>query len=176
LILGLVLNWPPAAAWNANRAGLLQTRAAFDKTLTPEQQKAMRNQSEGLFVQALAAKPGSTPIQRRYGLLLMEQARFDEAIPRLELAYAAAPDHLAARKSLGLAYLWTGNLDRAGELLAGLPNILPELEGLAWEQYHDLHHDQSALNAYLLLDQLNPGQDFIREMIATLQNRLPTGP
>lgn len=176
LILVLVLIWPPAAAWNVNRAGLLQTRAAFDKTLTPEQQKAMRNQSEVLFVQALAAKPGSTPIQRRYGLLLMEQERFDEAIPLLEQAHAAAPGHLATRKSLGLAFLWTGNLDRAGELLAGLPNILPELEGLAWEQYHDLHHDQAALNAYLLLDRLNPGQDFIREMIATLQNRLPTGP
>ena len=176
LILVLLLNWPLTAAWNANRAGLLQIRAAFDKTLTPEQQEAMRSQSEDLFAQALAAHPGSTPIQRRYGLLRMEQERFEEAIPLLEQAHAAAPGHLAARKSLGLAHLWTGDLERAGELLSGLPNILPELEGLAWDQYHDLHHDQAALNAYLLLEQLNPGQDFTRQMIETLQNRLPTGP
>ena len=32
------------------------------------------------------------------------------------------------------------------------------------------------VNAYLLLEQLNPGQDFTRQMIETLQNRLPTGP
>ena len=176
LILVLLLNWPLTAAWDANRAGLLQIRAAFDKTLTPEQQEAMRSQSEDLFAQALAANPGSAPIQRRYGLLRMEQERFEEAIPLLEQAHAAAPGHLAARKSLGLARLWTGDLERASELLAGLPNIVPELEGLAWEQYHDLHHDQAALNAYLLLDLLNPGQDFTRQMIETLQNRPPTGP
>ena len=176
LILVLLLNWPLTAAWDANRAGLLQIRAAFDKTLTPEQQEAMRSQSEDLFAQALAANPGSAPIQRRYGLLRMEQERFEEAIPLLEQAHAAAPGHLAARKSLGLARLWTGDLERASELLAGLPNIVPELEGLAWEQYHDLHRDQAALNAYLLLDLLNPGQDFTRQMIETLQNRPPTGP
>lgn len=175
LILALALTWPLAAAWNANRAGLLQIRAAFDKTLTLEQQKTIRSQSEDLFQQALAANPGSAPIQRRYGLLLMEEDRYAEAIPHLELAHLAAPNHLAARKQLGLAWLWTGDVARAEKLLAGITNIIPELEGLAWQQYQDFHHEQAALNTYLLLDRLNPGQDFYREMIETLQNRLKTG-
>lgn len=175
LILALALTWPPAAAWNANRAGLLQIRAAFDNTLSRDQIKTMRSQSEGQFLQALAVDPGSPPIQRRYGLLLMEQERFSEAIPHLELAYQTKPNHVGARKSLGLAYMWTGDIDQAEKLLSGIPNITVELEGLAWREYKDLQHYQNALYTFLLLDRLEPGLDFTREMIDSLQRRLAPG-
>lgn len=175
LILALALTWPPVAAWNANRAGLLQIRAAFDNTLSRDQIKTMRSQSEDLFLRALAVDPGSPPIQRRYGLLLMEQERFSEAIPHLELAYQTKPNHVGARKSLGLAYMWTGDLDRAEKLLSGIPNITVELEGLAWREYNDFQHYQNALYTFLLLDRLEPGLDFTREMIDSLQRRLAPG-
>lgn len=175
LIIVMAVIWPPAAAWNANRAGLLQTRADLDPLLSPEQQSAMRSQSEALFIQALDSNPDSLPIDRRYGLLLLSEDRFAEAIPRLEKVQQAAPDHIAARKGLGLAYLWNGDLQRAAELLAGLPNISDELQGLAWQQYNDFHHYQAALYGYQLLDQMIPGQEMTRTMIETLNNLIQNG-
>lgn len=170
LIVVLALIWPPAAAWNANRAGLLQTRADLDPALSPEQQSAIRSESEALFIRALASNPASLPNNRRYSLLLLSEDRFAEAIPRLELAHQVAPDHIAARKGLGLVYLWNGDLERAAELLTDLPNITDELQGLAWQQYNDFHHYQAALYAYQLLDQMIPGQEMTRTMIETLIN------
>jgi O-antigen ligase len=175
LIGVLAVTWPPASAWNANRAALLQTRADLDTSLSQDQQSAIRSESEPLFTRALSLNPASLPINRRYGLLLLSEDRYAEAIPRLELAYQAAPDHIAARKGLGLAYLWSGDLNRATELLAGLPNITDELQGLAWQQYNDFHHYQAALFTYQLLDRLIPGQEATRSMIETLKNLIQNG-
>lgn len=171
----LVAAWPPAAAWNANRAALLQVRADLDDTLTPEQRSAMRSEAEDRYRLALRSDPASCPIHRRLGLLLLEEDRFAEAIPHLELAYRAAPDHLAARKGLGLAYLWNGDLDRAGSLLAGMPEIAEQLEGLAWQEYNDFHHDRTALYTYQLLDRWLPDRPFTLDMIRTLEDRLRDG-
>lgn len=175
LIIVTTVIWPPAAAWNANRAGLLQTRADLDPALSQDQQSAMRNESEALFIKALSINPASLPINRRYGLLLLSENRYAEAIPRLEKAHQTAPDHIGARKGLGLAYLWNGNIDRAAELLTGLPNISDELQGLAWQQYNDFHNYQTALYAYQLLDQMIPGQEATRTMIETLKNLIQKG-
>ncbi|HWQ03776.1 MAG TPA: O-antigen ligase family protein [Longilinea sp.] len=175
LIVVLAFIWPPGAAWNANRAGLLQTRADLDPSLTQEQQSAIRSESEALFIRALSSNPASLPINRRYGLLLLSEYRFTEAIPRLEEVYQTTPDHIAARKGLGLAYLWSGELTRAVELLAGLPNISDELQGLAWQEYNDFQHYQTALYTYQLLDQLIPGQEMTRTMIETLKNLIQNG-
>jgi hypothetical protein len=76
---------------------------------------------------------------------------------------------------LGLAYLWNGDLEQAGMLLAGLPDISTELEGLAWQEYNDFHHYQTALYTYRLLDRLVPNQEFTLEMIATLQEAIGEG-
>ncbi|GAP13483.1 lipid A core - O-antigen ligase [Longilinea arvoryzae] len=173
LVGGVLANsWPPAAAWNANQAALLQTRADLDETLTPDLRSAMRSESEGLFQRALRQDPGSTPINRRYGLLLLAESRFSEAIPHLEIAWRAAPNHIGGRKGLGLAYLWSGDLDRAQAVLGGMPEIIEELQGLAWREYNDLYHYQTALYAYRLLDRLVPDQSDTREMIRILQNKL----
>ncbi|TLM99589.1 tetratricopeptide repeat protein, partial [bacterium] len=168
----LAFTWPPVAVWNANRAALLQTRADFDPSLTPEEQSAMRSESDALFQQALAIDPTSVPINRRYGLLLLEEDRFAAAIPHLELAYQAAPDHIAGRKGLGLAYLWNGDLARAAATLGGMPGIIVELQGLAWQEYNDYHYYATAFYTYQLINQLAPGDGFTQEMLLTLQRRL----
>lgn len=175
LILTIAIHWPLDAAWNANRAALLQIRADLDPGLSQPERAAIRSQSERLFQRALNANPGNVQINRRYGLLLLDEDRFSEAIPYLEGGYVPTSDHLAARKGLGLAHLWSGNIERAEDLLNGLPRIIDELNGLAWQEYHDFQHYQTALYTYQLLDQLSPGQASTRKMIQTLQNQLQDG-
>ncbi len=168
----LAVVWPPAAAWNANRAALLQTRADLDEALSSEQRSAMRSESEDLFLRALRLDPDSVPINRRYGLLLLEADRFSEAIPHLELAYRSTSDLIGLRKALGLAYLWNGDIDPAKAVLEGMPEIVEELQGLGWQEYNDFYHYQTALYTYQLLDRLEPGQSDTQEMIRVLQNKL----
>jgi tetratricopeptide (TPR) repeat protein len=172
LLLVLILRWPPQAAWDANRAALLQTRADLNGALSSNQRTTMRIESEALFRRALNADPDSVQINRRFGLLLLEEGRYEEAIPHLVIAYQNTPQHLATQKGLGLAYLWNGELEKAAMLLAGLPGITEELQGLAWQEYNDFHHYQTALYAYQLLDRLQPGQPSNQEMIRILQEKL----
>lgn len=173
LISIFAISWPPAAVWNSNRAALLQTRADLDNSLLQDEKLAMRKNSEDLFQKALQADPTSLPANQRYGLLLLEEDRFSEAIPHLELAYRLAPDHIAARKGLGLAYLWNGDLEQAAALLKEIPDINEELYGLAWQEYKDFQHYQTSSYTYQLLDCFEPGQPFILEMITNLEGNLP---
>jgi tetratricopeptide (TPR) repeat protein len=176
LALVLALVWPLDAAWHTNRAALLQTQAAFDTDLPAESALAMRNSSETLFKRALEVDPNRISAHRRYGFLLMEAENYPAAIAHLELAHQAAPDHIAARKGLGLSYLWIGEIDQAEKFLTGMRNIENELPGLAWQQYNDFQDFQKALYAYQLAERIGVDPDFARQMISLLEEKIGVQP
>ncbi len=72
------------------------------------------------FERALSLNPTQPVANRRLGQMAMELGDFEEAVVYLERAYPQELTSQATLKALGYAYLWTGRLDAAEELLRQL--------------------------------------------------------
>jgi len=69
------------------------------------------------------------------GMIALDDRRFDAAIAYLQQAYQNEPGNQATFKALGLAYLWTGQLDAAEFLLRqrdDLAEVTEELGVWSW--------------------------------------------
>jgi Flp pilus assembly protein TadD len=82
------------------------------------------------FEKALALEPGSSTVQRRYGVLLEYLGRVPEAIAAFRKAIELDPLSAGAWSNLGLAYCANGELPEAREALSRALTISPEA-GLA---------------------------------------------
>ena len=78
-------------------------------------------------------QPGAN---RRIGMMALELHQFEVAVPYLERAYRQEPRNQAALKLLGLAYLWTGDLEAAEPLLRQIDSQGGLIEELSnWQRW-----------------------------------------
>lgn len=108
---------PLLSAWYVNLGALHQTRAE----LAPSLDDLARAQETQLaiadFTQALSLEPEQPVAHRRLGLIAFRQENYDKAIVYLEQVYPQEPHNQVTLKALGYAYMWTGRLDKAEEML-----------------------------------------------------------
>jgi len=150
---GFVLfNQPIRAAYFTNRGALDETRAdTFIRPNVSEDERAQLVASaRGWYERALAALPDYANASRRLGNMSVDEAQFEPAIPLLETALAAEPTYQAARKGLGLAYVWVGRTADAACMFRQLDSVSEMREELYnWAQFR-AENGQFLLSAYAL--------------------------
>jgi O-antigen ligase len=87
--------------------------------------------AEALLVRANQIDPGNVPASYRLGLIAMLRRDYVSARGYLENAYAHDPGQRGVRKALGYCYVWLGDFERGGKLLAYLPGARGELQAYA---------------------------------------------
>lgn len=165
----LIFNQTLRAAWATNLGALEETRAELTPNLESEAQAVFYSAAQDYYRAALTIDPNFVPANRRLGNLLVRQDQYDGPVPLLEIAFAGEPENVAARKGLGLAYVWTGQTDKAADILMGLRNPeamrdelytwgtyrhengLPLLEAYAWETAQIMYPDGSNLSVLMRL-------------------------
>lgn len=154
LIAVVVSLRPLPATWHANLGCLLQARSDLEPALDDGQRSELRLGAADHFRRAIRVAPHDRTAQQRLGLIMLDETRFGQAVEHLEAAWEADPANTTTHKALGLAYVWVGDLDRAGPLLRNVPGIVEELNVWGW-WWGTQGQAQQSLNAYrmaLLLD------------------------
>lgn len=136
LLVATLIFWQPfASAWYANLGALYQTRADLAPDLDEAAREAAMARALAYFEHALSVNPAQPAANRRLGMMALDRRDFNAAVTYLERAYPQEPWNQATLKSLGLAYLWTGQLDSAEELLRQLDvrsELVEELGNWRW--------------------------------------------
>lgn len=157
-----------AAVW-ANLGAVRQTAAETWATDTPgERRTSLLPQAEAGFRRALAIAPLHRSANFRLGLLLMNAERFDEAERRLRVAWERDQLNTSARKALGLASVWLGDLAAALPLLRPVPGIADELNTWGWWRA-SRKQPELAIRAYRMSLQLSPDQPPVRAALEALE-------
>ena len=148
LLAFMVWQRPVVGAWYANIGAIYQTRAELAPGLDETERQANAGLAVAYFERALNWEPAQPAANRRFGLMALDHEMFEIAVTHLELAYRGQPGNQATLKSLGLAYLWTGQLDRARELLQQLDDQAELVEELNnWRRWWETN-DRAALSLY----------------------------
>jgi putative inorganic carbon (HCO3(-)) transporter len=138
LLIALLVFWRPlASAWYANAGAIYQTKA--DPLLSPNLDDPVREATTSravtYFERALSLNPAQPVANRRLGMMALERQDFERAVTYLEQAYSQEPENQATLKSLGYAYVWTGQLDLAEERFRQLNppgTLVDELKYWQW--------------------------------------------
>lgn len=149
LLAGLVV-WqrPVMGAWYANLGAIYQTRAELAPGLDEAQRRAAAGRAVAYFERALDWEPAQPVANCRLGLMALNHELFEPAVTYLERAYRRQPGNQATLKGLGLAYLWTGRLDRAREMLQQVDDQAELVEELnLWCWWWETN-DRAALSLY----------------------------
>lgn len=80
------------------------------------------------FEQSVGWHNHNRTAQQRLGMMAMWQRDWDTAVNHLQLAYAQDPAHRGVIKSLGYAYVWQGQPQKAYPLLIQIPEASAEME------------------------------------------------
>jgi O-antigen ligase/Tfp pilus assembly protein PilF len=159
---------PVPATWHANLGCVLQTRGDLLTPLNDAQRADLRGQATGHYRRAIQIAPYDRTAQQRLGLILVDEAQFDEAVEHLEMAWQADPDNTTTQKGLGLAYVWVGELEKARLLLQDIPDIVQELN--IWGGWRlSQQQMEQAINAYRMSLLLQPDQPKVRERLDQLE-------
>jgi len=147
-LVGLPFGRPLASAWYANLGAVHQTWADLSPDLDEAGRETELTRAVAYFQQALCLNPSQPAANRRLGMIALDRREFDAAVTYLERAYPQERENQATLKALGLAYLWTGRLDPAEELLRQLDvqsEMVEELNAWRW-WWHT--QDRDDLSAY----------------------------
>lgn len=120
IVTGVVFWRPIAGLWYANLGAVYQTRADLSPHLNEYDREIASDKAIAYFTNALDLDQSQVVANRRFGLMALDKQVFDVAVTYLERAYRQEPLNQATLKALGLAYLWTGQLDSAARLLSQL--------------------------------------------------------
>ena len=103
---------------------------------------------------ALQFDPVNRTANQRLGIISMLRRDFVSAAEFLEIAHARAPQHRGIVKLLAYCYVWLGDMDKAQEFLAHVPEAVEELDVyVTW--WREQGRDDLSGNAALALDALN---------------------
>jgi tetratricopeptide (TPR) repeat protein len=171
LVTVLISLRPLPATWHANLGCILQARGELLVSLTDSQKDALRRQAVSHYQRAIQVAPGDRTAQQRLGLILVDEARFEDAVEHLEAAYQADPDNTTTHKALGLAYVWVGELEKARPLLQNVPDIVQELNVWGWWRDTQQQTAQS-VSAYRMSLLLEPDQPQVRETLERLEEEM----
>jgi len=120
IVTGVAFWRPIASLWYANLGAVYQTRADLSPHLNEYDREVASDKAIVYFANALDLNQSQVVANRRFGLMALDKQIFDVAVTYLERAYRQEPLNQATLKALGLAYLWTGQLDSANNLLSQL--------------------------------------------------------
>jgi tetratricopeptide (TPR) repeat protein len=163
---------PLDASIAANRGAVVQARADLRPGLSEDQRRVLRAEAAADFEKALLIAPGYWSVSYHLGLIDLDESRFSDAVILLENAHCAASGNFAIQKALGLAYMFNGQLSQAETLLKDIPRIVTEINYWGW-YYSDKKKDaRTALNAYLLSLQLQPGQPDVQDVVSRLEKKI----
>ncbi|MBZ0299037.1 MAG: O-antigen ligase family protein [Anaerolineae bacterium] len=149
--LALVFSQQLRAAWYTNQGALLETRAELVEIMPDQEREDFNRQAQALYEEALTIDSQWPNANRRSGYLHVKMEDFAPAVPLLETAFAYEPTNPAAIKTLGLAYVWTGQIENAARLFRMLPpeaGVIDELGVYAFWRGSD--RQQPLLAAYAL--------------------------
>lgn len=134
VLLGILFfSFRPAimAQWQANLAALALAREELVGWPTDQWDRGECLEcyapAKAAFGQALALNPQNRTANYRLGLLAMLERDYDTAVAHLEAALARSPQHRGIVKSLGYSYVWQGELEKAANLLANIPEAQVEM-------------------------------------------------
>jgi hypothetical protein len=88
--------------------------------------------AETLLLSALDYDPDNPTANHRLGLISMVRQDFETASVYLEKAHRELPGHRGIIKTLGYCYVWLGQMEKAGLLLAQIPEARHELGTYVW--------------------------------------------
>jgi putative inorganic carbon (HCO3(-)) transporter len=149
LLVAAVIFWRPlGGAWYANLGAVYQTRSELSPGLDEAARETAMVHAVAYFEHALSLRLSQPVANRRLGMMALDQGDFDAAVTYLGRAYSQEPRNQATLKLLGLAYLWTGQLDLAEGLLRQLDvqgELVEELGN--WRWWWDTQ-DRKDLSAY----------------------------
>ena len=101
---------------------------------------------------SLRLNPENLTANYRLGLIYTLDRDFESASKYLETAYIEAPHHRGIKKALGYSYLWMGDLNRAQQFLAEVPETRSELDAYYWWWSNQGRTDLSLQTVLLLRD------------------------
>jgi lipopolysaccharide biosynthesis regulator YciM len=81
---------------------------------------------------ALQYDPTNPNANYRLGMISMLRQDFESAVSYLETAHVQMPNHRGMTKTLGYAYAWSGDMERAQVFLAQIPEVEQELDVYTW--------------------------------------------
>lgn len=114
------------------------------------------DEAEASLRTALTFDPANRTANQRLGIISMLRRDFVSAAGYLEVAHVQAPHHRGIVKLLAYCYTWLGDVDRAGEFLAQVPEAVEELDVyVTW--WAEQGRDDLSDNAALALDALQDG-------------------
>jgi hypothetical protein len=120
----------------ANLGSVFMARAELAGWPQPQVDPSASSESLGvarhLMTSALLADPNDAAANYRLGLLALDARDFSGALPHLQSAWAASPDHRGVRKALAYDLTWLGRYADAKTLFAGIPEASSELGVYAW--------------------------------------------
>jgi O-antigen ligase len=160
---------PLQATWHANLGSVLQARGDLPESLADEQRADLRRQAVDNYQRALEIAPGNRTAHQRWGVILTEEERFQDAVEHLEAAQRADPNNTTTHKALGLAYVWVGELEKAQLLLQNAPDIVAELNTWGWWR-GSRQQIELSLNAYRTSLLLEPNQPNVQERVEQLES------
>ncbi len=125
--------WKPIlASWYANLGAVRMAQVELDDFPRDKWQDGSKlprlAEAESLLKRANQIDPGNVTASYRLGLIAMLRRDYTTARGYLENAYAHDPGQRGVLKALGYCYVWLGEYERAGKLLASLPEVRDELE------------------------------------------------
>ena len=137
IVVGAIIFWRPLlGAWYANLGSIQQTRAELSPDLDDSIREATTIAAVNNFARALSVRPVQPVANRRLGLMALDRQNFETAVLYLEQAYRQEPGNQATLKALGLAYVWTGQLDLAEPLLQQRDDLSEVIEELGnWSSW-----------------------------------------
>jgi hypothetical protein len=158
-LVGILVTWRRslAAEWYADLGALEMARV--DLAGFPTGKWEYKNDVGALFPAmvnfetALRFDPTNLTALHRMGLIAGSRADFQTAISVLERAYVVEPTHRGIRKALGYSYVWSGDFQKAHNLLKDLPETERELKNyIGWWANHnreDLSDQAKMMAAYM---------------------------
>jgi hypothetical protein len=168
--LSMVILWRPVVSLVFSNLGATkQAKAQLAEGLGEQARAQYLEEAVASYERALSVDPNNLTANLRMGVLAMDRGQYGRAVDLLEAGLEAGPSSPAARKAMGLGYVWVGEVDRAASLLVDVPEIVSELNTWGW--WHAEHgRSQLAIYAYHTSLTLEPSQPQIRDAIAQLEN------
>lgn len=149
-LISLAFFWQPLlGAWYANLGAIHHTWAELSPGLEDNQREIETQQAITYFNQALSLDPAQPSAHWRLGLIALNHQDFEGAINHLEQANRYRPGDQAILKALGFAYLWTGQVERAFELLQQRDDRAEVIEELdSWWSWSWAQQGRKDLSGY----------------------------
>ena len=171
VFLGIVLVMLPSlpGSWQANLGCIKQAWLDLGPSLDEPQKSQLRQEAIENFSRSIGFRNDQRTAHLRLGMIFLDEEQFREAVQHLEAAHQVDPTNPATIKTLGFAYVWAGELEKARDLLQSVPEIVEELNYWGWWRgtRQQVGLSKYAYQVSLLLEPDQPG---VRQVIDALQN------